>query len=55
MALVPVKIVNTSGQTVCLSLEEDGEQLEYLRAQVRREDLQSVEVQKPSARKPASK
>lgn len=55
MALVPVEIVNNSGQTVCLTLEEPGEMLEYFRKQVRAEALESVKVLKPSpARKPAT-
>ncbi|WP_329544697.1 hypothetical protein OG548_08245 [Streptomyces sp. NBC_01356] len=55
MALVAVEIVNKSKQTVRLSLEEDGEELEYLRKLVRREDLVSVEVLKSApARKPAA-
>lgn len=44
MALVPVEIVNNENQTVRLSLEEDGEQIEYLKTRVRREDLKSVKV-----------
>jgi hypothetical protein len=56
MALVPVEVVNNSGQTVRLSLEEDSEQLEYLRKLVRREDLESVKVLTPApARKTAAK
>lgn len=54
--LVPVEIVNGSGQTVRLMVEEDGEQLAYLRKLVRREDLESVKVITPAAgRKPATK
>ncbi|MCI3271019.1 hypothetical protein [Streptomyces cylindrosporus] len=55
MALVAVKIVNNSDQTVERLVEEDGEELEYLRKLLRREDLKSVEVVKPSTRKPAAK
>jgi hypothetical protein len=54
MALVPVEVVNNSGQTVRLLLEDDGEQLEYFRKQVRSEDLQSVKVITPAGRKPAA-
>jgi hypothetical protein len=54
MAVVPVEVVNNSGQTVRLSLEEDSEQLAYLRTLVRREDLDSVKVLTPTARKPAA-
>lgn len=56
MALVPVEIVNNSGQTVGMMLEE-GEQLEYYRKLVRAEQLESVKVLKPApapARKPAA-
>jgi hypothetical protein len=56
MALVAVKIVNNSGQTIGRMVDE-GEELEYLKRLVRREDLQSVDVidAKPAARKPAAK
>ena len=55
MALVPVEIVNNSGQTVRRMVEE-GEDLDYLKTLVRREDLESVKVLTPAAaRKPASK
>lgn len=53
MALVPVEVVNGSGQTVRLLLEENGEQHEYLRKQVRADSLESVTVVKPAPRKPA--
>lgn len=53
MALVPVEIVNNSGQTVRMSVD-DGEQLAYYRKLVRAEDLESVKVLTP-ARKPAAK
>ncbi|ADE43452.1 gp28 [Streptomyces phage phiSASD1] len=54
--LVPVEIVNNSGQTIRLMVEEDGEQLAYLRRQAKREDLESVKVLSlASLRKPASK
>jgi hypothetical protein len=47
--------VNNSGQTVGLSLEEDGEMLDYFRKLVRAEALHSVKVLKPApARKPAT-
>ncbi|MFF8473887.1 hypothetical protein [Streptomyces sp. NPDC015414] len=55
MALVAVEIVNNSDQTVRRMLDEDGEDLAYLKRMVRREDLKSVEVVKPAARKPAAK
>ncbi|MFM9629510.1 hypothetical protein ACKI10_18020 [Streptomyces galilaeus] len=56
MALVPVEIVNNSGQTVRRMVEEDGEDLAYLKTLVRREDLESVKVLTPAAaRKPATK
>jgi len=55
MALVPVEIVNNSGQTVGLMLEEPGEMLEYFRKQVRADALHSVKVLKPApARKPVA-
>lgn len=55
MAVVPVEIVNNSGQTVRMSVD-DGEQLEYLRKLAKREDLKSVKVLAPtSTRKPAAK
>lgn len=55
MALVAVEIENNAGQTVSLMLDEDGEQHQYLRTLVRREDLRSVKVVKPApARKPAA-
>lgn len=54
MALVPVEIVNNSGATVQMTLEEDGEQLAYFRKLVRAEDLESVRVIKPATRKPAT-
>ncbi|MDX3550978.1 hypothetical protein PV729_04195 [Streptomyces europaeiscabiei] len=54
MAFVPVEIVNNSGQTVGMTLEEDGEMLAYFRKQVRAESLHSVKVLRPApARKPA--
>ena len=55
--MVPVEVVNGSGQTVRLMVEEDSEQLEYLKRQVRREELESVKVLTPAAaaRKPATK
>jgi hypothetical protein len=52
MALVSVEIVNNSKQTVRLSLDEDGEELAYLRKLVKREDLESLKVL--PARKPAA-
>jgi predicted DNA-binding protein with PD1-like motif len=42
MAEINVEVVNNSGQTVGLRLEEGGEMHEYLKTLVRREDLQSV-------------
>lgn len=54
MALVAVEVVNNSDQVVRLSLEEDSEQLDYLRKQARREDIKSVKVL-PAARKTAAK
>lgn len=55
MALVAVEVENNSGQTVALTLEEDGEQHEYLRKLVRREHLRNVKVVKPApTRKPAA-
>jgi hypothetical protein len=54
VALVPVEIVNNSGQTVRMSVD-DGEQLAYLRKLVRAEELESVKVLTSAARKPASK
>ncbi|MGI5408224.1 hypothetical protein ACQEV9_15655 [Streptomyces chartreusis] len=56
MALVPVEIVNNSGATVQMTLDEDGEHLAYYRKLVRAEDLHSVKVLKPAApaRKPAT-
>jgi hypothetical protein len=55
VALVPVEITNNSGQTVGMTLEEDGEMLAYFRKQVRAEALHSVRVLKPApARKPAT-
>jgi hypothetical protein len=55
VADVPVEVVNNAGQTVRLTLDEDGEFLAHLRKMVRAEDLESVKVLKPSApaRKPA--
>jgi hypothetical protein len=53
MALVPVEIVNKSGQTVRMSVDDD-EQLAYFRKLVRADELESVKVLTP-ARKPASK
>jgi hypothetical protein len=53
--LVPVEIVNGKGQTVRMTLEEDGEQLAYFRKLVKREDLESLKVLTPAARKPAAK
>ncbi|KND45316.1 hypothetical protein [Streptomyces stelliscabiei] len=48
MALVPVEIVNNSGQTVQMTLDENGEQLAHFRRMVRREELVSVEVIEPA-------
>ncbi|MFJ9027569.1 hypothetical protein ACIRQP_03435 [Streptomyces sp. NPDC102274] len=42
MAEISVNIVNNSGQTVGLRVEEGGETHEYLKTLVRREDLKSV-------------
>lgn len=54
MADVPVEIVNNSGQTVQMTLDEESEYLAYLRKLVRAEELESVKVLKPApARKPA--
>lgn len=54
MADVAVEVVNNSGATVRLTLDEEGEALAYLRKQVRSEDLQSVKVL-PAPRKTAAK
>lgn len=54
MATVAVEIVNTSGQTVRMSVD-DGEPLDYLNTLVRREHLRSVKVVPASGRKPATK
>jgi hypothetical protein len=54
MATVSVEVENGSGQVVRFSLEENGEQHEYLRKQLRRDELRRVEVVKPAARKPAT-
>lgn len=54
MATVAVEIVNTSDQTVRMSVD-DGEQLDYLNSLVRREHLKSVKVTAPSGRKSAAK
>ncbi|WP_199830166.1 hypothetical protein [Streptomyces viridochromogenes] len=53
MADVAVEIVNNSKQTVRMTVD-DGEQLDYLKKLVRREDLQSVKVVTPAGRKPAA-
>lgn len=49
MAEIDLEIVNNSGQTVGLRVEENGETHEYLKKLVRREDLHSV--RKAPARK----
>lgn len=53
MAEIDLEIVNSSGQTVGLRVEENGETHEYLKTLVRREDLQSV--RKVPARKAPTK
>lgn len=53
MAEINVEVVNGSGQTVGLRLEENGETHEYLKTLVRRGDLESVD--KAGARRSASK
>jgi hypothetical protein len=51
-----IEVENNSGQVVRLSLDEDSEQLEYLRKLARRDDLVRVTVVKePSARKTVAK
>lgn len=54
MADVAVEIVNNSGKTVRMTID-DGEQLDYYRKLVKREDLESVKVLTPAARKTAAK
>jgi hypothetical protein len=49
-----IEVENNSGQVVRLSLEEDSEQLEYLRKLARRDDLRSVKVVPAAARKTAA-
>lgn len=53
MAESNFEVVNNSGQTVGLRLEDGGETHEYLKTLVRREDLKSVT--KVSARKAPAK
>ncbi|MYW50596.1 hypothetical protein GTY64_03755 [Streptomyces sp. SID8376] len=53
MAEISVEVVNNSGQTVGLQVEEGGETHEYLKKLVRRDDLQSVT--KVTARKAPAK
>ncbi|MFI8830543.1 hypothetical protein ACIGPN_05895 [Streptomyces afghaniensis] len=48
MALVPVEIVNKSGRTVNLMLDEGGEMLAYFQKQVRADALESAKVLKPA-------
>lgn len=57
MAQIDVNVVNNSDQTVGLRLEEGGEQHEYLKKLVRREDLKSVTkvARKAPAKTPAEK
>ncbi|MDA2805709.1 hypothetical protein [Nocardiopsis suaedae] len=40
--MIDVKVVNNSGKTVGLRLEENGERHEYLKVQQRRGDIKSV-------------
>lgn len=54
MALVPVEIVNKSGSTVRMTVD-DGEQLDYLRKLVRAEDLDSVKLITPARKSAAGK
>jgi hypothetical protein len=54
MALVAVEVENKSKQVVRFTLEEDSETLDYLRKLLKRDELERVEVLKPSARKPAA-
>jgi hypothetical protein len=54
MALVAVEVENKSKQVVRFALEEDSEQIDYLRKLLKRDELERVEVLKPSARKPAA-
>lgn len=53
MALVAVEIVNNSAQTVRLTLDDEGDDLAYLRKRAKREELESVKVL-PAGRKPAA-
>ncbi|MEU0245176.1 hypothetical protein ABZ192_12725 [Streptomyces sp. NPDC006235] len=55
MAVVPVEIVNNSGQTVRMSLGEDSDLLAHLRKQVRTEELVSVKVLTPARKTSATK
>lgn len=60
MAAVKVIVVNNSGHTVGLTLDDvkDAERIAYLKTLVKREDLESVKVQsadQPKAEKPLEK
>jgi predicted house-cleaning noncanonical NTP pyrophosphatase (MazG superfamily) len=53
VAVVPVEIVNNSGQTVRMALDENSDLLAHLKKQVRTEELVSVTLVKtaPAVRK----
>lgn len=52
MAIVEVE--NKSKQVVRFELDEDSEQLDYLRKLLKRDELERVEIVKPAPRKPAA-
>lgn len=54
--VVLVEVENKSRQVVRLTLDEDGEQLQYLRKLLKRDELERVDVlpKAPAARKPAA-
>lgn len=54
MAEISVEVVNNSGQTVGLRVEEGGEAHDYLKTLVRRDDLKSV-TKVPARKAPADK
>lgn len=57
MATVQVTVLNNSNQSVSLTLddEHDAEQIEYLKALKRREDLADVDVKPVAAKRATAK
>lgn len=57
MAAVQVTVLNNSGQTVSLTLDDelDAEQIEYFKTLKRREDIADVQVKGGTSKRAAAK